>query len=123
MAILSAFQKNNFARVTLKLAAVCLFLSLGSLIFGYGEPAHRELAECNVADYHSDTSSFGGVNAIPAFDMQFGTKGANGIYSLSPVQASLMQSIAFVGKSELELTVVVLSSTCSRGHTHRRTAN
>lgn len=70
-----------FTHCTRKLLAICLFLSIGTLIFGY------------------DTSSFSGVQAIPAFVSQFGEE-VEGMKILLPVRLSLINSLAFVGKCE-----------------------
>lgn len=46
-----------------------------------------------------DTTSFGGVQNIPAFQNEFGTPiGENGSYALSASRASFMSSVAFAGK-------------------------
>jgi SP family sugar:H+ symporter-like MFS transporter len=45
-----------------------------------------------------DTTSFGGVQNIPAFQKEFGTRSATGTYALSPSRASFMSSVAFSGK-------------------------
>ncbi|RSH95517.1 hypothetical protein EHS25_000609 [Saitozyma podzolica] len=80
MPLVSWADKGNFAKVTTKLVCICLFLSLGSVIFGY------------------DTGMFGGVQAIPGFVARFGECNAKGVCTLSASRVSLMQSIAFVGK-------------------------
>ncbi|RDL36187.1 Uncharacterized protein BP5553_06799 [Venustampulla echinocandica] len=46
-----------------------------------------------------DTTSFGGVQNIPAFGREFGTPiGKNGAYMLSASRASFMSSVGFAGK-------------------------
>ncbi|OQV00416.1 hypothetical protein CLAIMM_05911 [Cladophialophora immunda] len=46
-----------------------------------------------------DTTSFAGVQSIPAFERQFGTpSGTDGSYALSASRASFISSVAFAGK-------------------------
>ena len=46
-----------------------------------------------------DTTSFGGVMNIPAFQNEFGTPiGEDGSYELSASRASFMSSVGFAGK-------------------------
>lgn len=46
-----------------------------------------------------DTTSFGGVQSIPAFEREFGNPtGPDGSYEISPSRALFMSSIGFAGK-------------------------
>lgn len=68
-------------KVTPSLTVACLVTALLNLLFGF------------------DTTSFAGVQSIPAFERQFGTPtGSGGKYELSGARASFMSSIGFVGK-------------------------
>ena len=70
-----------FRRFTFTLWLACATTSLLNVLFGY------------------DTTSFGGVQAIPGFTRHFGDAvGNSGAPALSASRASFMSSIAFVGK-------------------------
>lgn len=45
-----------------------------------------------------DTTSFAGVQSIPAFAQKFGSRQSDGSYALSASRASFMSSVAFAGK-------------------------
>lgn len=92
----SFLRKENFALCTKKLIFVCLFLSIGTLIFGYGE---RYLSLSSIVQQliWIDTASFSGVQAIPAYVRQFGEL-QDGRYVLTPVRLSLINSLALFGK-------------------------
>ncbi|KAK5171471.1 uncharacterized protein LTR77_004616 [Saxophila tyrrhenica] len=73
--------KIMFKKMTVPLFFAWIITALLNIMFGY------------------DTTSFGGVQSIPAFEREFGTPtGEDGAYVLSPARASYMSSLAFVGK-------------------------
>jgi hypothetical protein len=73
--------KVVFGKMTMSLFVACLVTSIINVLYGW------------------DTTSFGGVQSIPAFEDQFGTPiGPNGSYVLSASRASFMSSVAFAGK-------------------------
>ena len=70
-----------FGKMTTRLFIACLVTALLNLLFG------------------QDTTSFSGVQSIPAFDRVFGTPiGKNHSYALSASRASFISSVAFAGK-------------------------
>ena len=78
-----AFPKAGvvFRKFTFTLWVACATTSLLNVLFGY------------------DTTSFGGVQAIPGFTRHFGdAMSDSGASALSASRASFMSSIAFVGK-------------------------
>ena len=67
--------------MTVTLFLSCFVTALLNMLFGF------------------DTTSFAGVQSIPAFARQFGTPiGKNGSYKLSSSRASFMSSVGFAGK-------------------------
>lgn len=69
------------SKVTPSLTLACFVTALLNLLFGF------------------DTTSFAGVQSIPAFERQFGTPtGPDGEYELSGARASFVSSIGFLGK-------------------------
>lgn len=73
--------RDMLSKVTPSLMVACFVTALLNLLFGF------------------DTTSFAGVQSIPAFERQFGTPtGPDGEYELSGARASFMSSIGFVGK-------------------------
>lgn len=69
-----------FRKMTWPLFSAWMISALVNIIFGY------------------ETTSFGGVQSIPAFAKKFGQKTAPGTYALSPARASYTSSTAFAGK-------------------------
>jgi hypothetical protein len=73
--------KLIFRKMTFPLFMCWMITAVLNILFGY------------------DTTSFGGVQSIPAFTREFGSPtGDSGKYALSPSQASFISSIAFLGK-------------------------
>lgn len=68
-----------FSKMTWPLFSAWMISALVNIIFGY------------------ETTSFGGVQSIPAFAKEFGEKTKKG-YALSPARASYTSSTAFAGK-------------------------
>ncbi|KAF2452369.1 general substrate transporter [Lineolata rhizophorae] len=80
-----------FREMTPALFVSCFITALLNMLFGF------------------DTTSFAGVQSIPAFGRQFGTPiGPNGAYQLSASRASFMSSIGFAGKFVGTLTAPLL---------------
>lgn len=73
-------MKYVFRKMTWPLFSAWIISALINIIFGY------------------ETTSFGGVQSIPAFDRKFGQKTASGTYALSAARASYTSSTAFAGK-------------------------
>ena len=69
-----------FSKMTLVLFSAWMITALLNISFGY------------------DTTSFGGVQSIPAFAKEFGGLKGDGTYALSASRASFMSSVAFAGK-------------------------
>jgi MFS transporter, SP family, sugar:H+ symporter len=69
-----------FRKMTWPLFSAWMISALVNIIFGY------------------ETTSFGGVQSIPAFIKEFGEETAPGKYTLSPARASYTSSTAFAGK-------------------------
>ena len=69
-----------YNKMTWPLFSTWMISALVNIIFGY------------------ETTSFGGVQSIPAFVKQFGDKTAKGTYVLSAARASYTSSTAFAGK-------------------------
>ena len=69
-----------FRKMTGRLFMVWMISALVNIIFGY------------------ETTSFSGLQSIPAFAKEYGSKTATGTYALSPARASYTSSTAFVGK-------------------------
>ena len=69
-----------FRKMTWRLFWAWMVTAMINIIFGY------------------ETTSFGGVQSIPAFVREFGDQNANGKYVLSATRASYTSSLAFVGK-------------------------
>lgn len=67
-------------KMTPGLFLVCFITAMLNMLFGF------------------DTTSFSGVQSIPAFERQFGTPTSGGGYELSSSRASFMSSVAFAGK-------------------------
>jgi Sugar (and other) transporter len=67
-------------KITPGLFLVCFVTAMLNMLFGF------------------DTTSFSGVQSIPAFERQFGTPTSGGGYELSSSRASFMSSVAFAGK-------------------------
>lgn len=67
-------------KMTPHLFMVCFITAMLNMLFGF------------------DTTSFSGVQSIPAFERQFGTPTSSGGYELSSSRASFMSSVAFAGK-------------------------
>ena len=66
--------------MTPRLFAACFITAMLNMLFGF------------------DTSSFAGVQSIPGFTRQFGSKQEDGTYRLSSARVSFMSSIGFAGK-------------------------
>ncbi|OBT77674.1 hypothetical protein VF21_03693 [Pseudogymnoascus sp. 05NY08] len=74
-------SRQSWAAATPRLIYACLVYSMGSVFFG------------------SDGASFAGVQAFTPFARKFGEfNAAKGIYALPPALASLMNSLALIGK-------------------------
>ena len=69
-----------FRKMTWPLFSAWMISALVNIIFGY------------------ETTSFGGVQSIPAFVKKFGQETAPGTYTLSAARASYTSSTAFAGK-------------------------
>lgn len=69
-----------FRKMTPFLFTCWMMTALLNVIFGY------------------ETTSFAGVQNIPAFEREFGTPNADGEYALTPARASYTSSSAFAGK-------------------------
>lgn len=67
-------------KMTGPLFACCFITAMLNMLFGF------------------DTTSFAGVQSIPAFARKFGTPQQNGTYKLSGSRASFMSSVGFAGK-------------------------
>jgi hypothetical protein len=72
--------KSMLKKMTLALFSACFITAMLNMLFGF------------------DTTSFSGVQSIPAFEHQFGTPTGDGEYGLSGSRASFMSSVAFAGK-------------------------
>ena len=73
--------KTMYRKMTMTLFMACLITALLNLLFGF------------------DTTSFAGVQSIPAFEREFGTPiGTHKSYALSASRASFISSSAFAGK-------------------------
>ena len=74
--------KQVFKKMTVPLFTAWMITSMLNIMFGY------------------DTTSFGGVQSIPAFAKEFGSgiPDAKGAYALTASRASFMSSVAFAGK-------------------------
>lgn len=72
--------QTMISRLTWPLFAACFITAMLNMLFGF------------------DTTSFAGVQSIPAFDRVFGTKQPDGSYALSASRASFMSSVGFAGK-------------------------
>jgi sugar porter (SP) family MFS transporter len=87
-------------KMTLPLFGVCFVTAMLNMLFGF------------------DTTSFAGVQSIPAFEDQFGTPiGAGGSYELSSSRASFMSSVAFAGKFLGTLTAPLFLERLGHRHT------
>ena len=69
-----------FRKMTWALFSCWMITALVNIVFGY------------------ETTSFSGVQSIPAFAKEFGSKTPKGAYALSPARASYTSSTAFAGK-------------------------
>jgi hypothetical protein len=69
-----------FRKMTWPLFLSWMITALVNVVFGY------------------ETTSFSGVQSIPAFAMEFGSEGKDGTWALSPARASYTSSSAFAGK-------------------------
>lgn len=69
-----------FRKMTWPLFTAWMITALVNIIFGY------------------ETTSFSGVQSIPAFDKQFGNQAGPGKWALSAARASYTASTAFAGK-------------------------
>jgi hypothetical protein len=72
--------KGMIKKITPALFTACFITAMLNMLFGF------------------DTTSFSGVQSIPAFERQFGTPTSDGGYGLSSSRASFMSSVAFSGK-------------------------
>lgn len=72
--------KSMLKKMTPALFSACFITAMLNMLFGF------------------DTTSFSGVQSIPAFERQFGTPTGDGGYGLSGSRASFMSSVAFSGK-------------------------
>lgn len=72
--------KSMLKKMTPALLSACFITAMLNMLFGF------------------DTTSFSGVQSIPAFERQFGTPTGDGGYGLSGSRASFMSSVAFSGK-------------------------
>lgn len=72
--------RHVFEKMTLPLFTCWMITALVNIVFGY------------------ETTSFAGVQSIPAFAKEFGNTVAPGEWSLSPARASYTSSTAFAGK-------------------------
>ncbi|RAO68757.1 uncharacterized protein BHQ10_004769 [Talaromyces amestolkiae] len=77
-------------KMTPALLSACFITAMLNMLFGF------------------DTTSFSGVQSIPAFERQFGTPTGTGGYALSGSRASFMSSVAFSGKFFGTLTMWIL---------------
>ena len=82
----SLSMRAVFKKMTLPLFTAWMITSLLNIMFGY------------------DTTSFAGVQSIPAFAKEFGGPDGKGGYALSASRASFMSSIGFAGKLVGSLT-------------------
>ncbi|KAF3407108.1 High-affinity glucose transporter ght1 [Talaromyces pinophilus] len=72
--------KSMLNKMTPALFSACFITAMLNMLFGF------------------DTTSFAGVQSIPAFERKFGTPTGDGGYGLSGSRASFMSSVAFSGK-------------------------
>lgn len=86
-----------FGKMTVRLFVAWMITALVNIVFGY------------------ETTSFSGVQSIPAFAKEFGSKTGPDEWALSAARASYTSSSAFAGKlvgSLVRLLIKYLACTC-----------